>query len=1316
MSFFQRYYRQYGVRLVEHLKNPPIKAINEFELPRGSVFHYLPEEGGTLGIPSDHAAVRTTDRLVMVDHVEQLSTNAQEGRPRPTNVIATSLVRDYHRRHRKLKLVRNLSTNVRDERTLLVANYGLLPELYRYTQSVYSNFYQLSNIETTLWDNVIRLEKEVGRYHVIPITLPNPLPSLRELRRVEEELTRQYIGEFSSIDRLMILSLWRWLGEHRDKSAIAKLPKNVLEKTLLLFRHENHWLVVSLQKLDEWRDGIAEDDDGDLSPKALQKRFLRVLMYLFEASSPVAIQDDSDSAKQTQKSIEPVKEEPKEPTEEDEKRAFKETFKEDDGDDELEEELNALNQRQTQRRERRQRNVFNETSDDPLRDGILERANELAEEGVISAAEYRRFEKLSERYKELPDPRTGKGSLIASSQVTAEDIDLTPTSYPDSTTVTDKTMLVSTLHDLNRRYVRDVLPKDVSNMVISLNRAGVAVTNYEVEEVADVANHYEVHTVRVTPVSGKPSTIRFRLPKVKDDGTYMANGIRFRARGQRVDTPIRKVKPERVALTSYYGKVFVERNTKVVHNYAKWLVKQLDLIAVNPEDNRLTKVKSGVLVFRETPGLPRLVTTLSEHFLSFSAGNKDFFFNYKTRMDHFGEEVVKGVEKDGMVMIGRQGRTPIVVDQDDTLYLVKEKDVEVLGKIEDIVGLERQKAPSDIIDLKVFSKTIPLGVVLAYYFGLEDTLDAFEGDIRRVASGSRLELADDEVAIRFQDETIIFSRDNRLLAMVIGGFNEYKNGLRKFSVHDFNRRDVFLNLIEGYGLANRHLKELELMRDMFIDPITEEILKEMGEPTTWFGLLLRAAELLKDDYSPAETDMAFMRIRGYERMAGAVYAELIQATRGYMLREGSPNAALDVNPFAVWTAIQNDPSITIEEDSNPIQNLKQKEAVTFMGTGGRSKVSMVGRTRVFGENDKGVISEATVDSGDVAINASMTANPNLTSLRGISRRFDPKTDSTSSLVSTSALLTPGADADDPKRVNFISIQHAQGISATGYKPTPLRTGYEHVLAHRTDDLYATTAKQPGKVKKVSKEAIVVEWKDGSEQRIELGRRFGDAGGSTFPHMVITDFKEGDAVKPGEAVAYNSNFFTPDPVNSKEVIWKAGVMCKVALVESTDTFEDSSAISEKIAKEMGTGVTKVRVLKFDFEQSVTNMVAEGEDVTPETILCTVEDAVTADNDLFNEETRDTLKLLSANTPRSRYGGQVERIEVFYNGDKDDMSSSLRDLADQYDRVLAKRRRALGQPVVTGEVGDGIRFDGQQLDVDQIAIRLYITKEEPAGVGD
>lgn len=176
------------------------------------------------------------------------------------------------------------------------------------------------------------------------------------------------------------------------------------------------------------------------------------------------------------------------------------------------------------------------------------------------------------------------------------------------------------------------------------------------------------------------------------------------------------------------------------------------------------------------------------------------------------------------------------------------------------------------------------------------------------------------------------------------------------------------------------------------------------------------------------------------------------------------------------------------------------------------------------------------------------------------------------------------------------------------------------------------------------------------------------------------------------------------------------MCKTVLMEANDTFEDSSVISERIGKELSTGTTKVRHLFFDFDQTIRNLVDVGAEVDPESILCTIEDSVTADNDLFSEDTLDTLRLLSGNTPRAKVTGTVERIEVLYYGDKEDMSESLRTLTDQADRRLAKQRRAQGKSVVTGSVDDSIRIDQKVMELDSLVVKVYITGELGASGGD
>lgn len=203
---------------------------------------------------------------------------------------------------------------------------------------------------------------------------------------------------------------------------------------------------------------------------------------------------------------------------------------------------------------------------------------------------------------------------------------------------------------------------------------------------------------------------------------------------------------------------------------------------------------------------------------------------------------------------------------------------------------------------------------------------------------------------------------------------------------------------------------------------------------------------------------------------------------------------------------------------------------------------------------------------------------------------------------------------------------------------------------------------------------------------------------------------------GDTLAYNQGYFKPDPFNNKNSVWKAGVLAKVALMEGTDTFEDSSAVSEDMAKRLGSDITKVRYIFVNFEQNVNNIVNSGDKLDPESILCTVEDSVTSDNGLFNEDNLHTLKLLSANAPKAKYAGYVDKVEVIYYGDKEDMSDSLRSLADQSDEDLAKQRRSLGQKVVTGQVEDSLRIDNKTLEMDTAVIKFFLTKEDSVDSGD
>lgn len=964
-----------------------------------------------------------------------------------------------------------------------------------------------------------------------------------------------------------------------------------------------------------------------------------------------------------------------------------------------------------------------------LEQGVMKVADRFADNGMLSAAEYRRYDKLAKSYREITvaDGTTLDKFIQIDKKVLAIDAS---SAIKDMPTIVDKTMLKSSLHDFDSRYVKKVMPKDVAAMVLNVQRAGIAVTQYQSERVEDVLGSYDAHTVRVVPVDGAASTFHFKLPTVEEDGTYTANGIKYRMRKQRGDLPIRKIAPDRVALTSYYGKVFVSRSEKKVNDYGTWLCNNVMAMGLDAADTVVTKLHPGN-VFDSDLAAPRLYSALAMNFREFCLTPMhlpevlkgrvafDLNFDHTKREALYGAEAIKTFEKDGAILVGRSAKDVsyvLVMDKNGMLYIGHQGKLLDIGSMEQLLGLESSKAPVEFAEMKVLGRNIPVAIILGYEIGLEKLMALLHVTSRRVPAGARVNLEDWEYSIVFSDETLVFSKEDREAAIVLAGFNEFHRTIRNYSVYEFDKRGVYLNVLESGGTSTRYLREIDLIYQMFVDPITRDLLIEMKEPTEFRGLLLRSCDMLLVDQHPSELDPAFMRIKGYERMAGAVYSELVKSIRAHNGRVGKSRLPIDLNPYAVWKSISQDPAVAQVSDINPIQNLKETEAVTYSGTGGRSSRSMTKHTRAYHENDMGTISESTVDSSDVAINTYTSADPQFTSLRGMSRRYKIGETGPTALLSTSALVSPGSDRDDPKRVNFIGIQHSHGVACAGYTQMSVRTGYEQVVAHRTSDLFAYTAKKPGKVVSISETGMVVQYNDGETRGIELGRRFGNAAGLVIPHSVKTELKVSQSFKEGDVLCYNDGFFERDLLNPSNVVWKAGMLVKTALMESTQTLEDSSAISERVAKLLTTKITKVKTIVVRFDQSVRKLVKLGDVLDSENILCIIEDAVTANSGLFDEQSLDTLRLLSAQTPQARAKGTVERVEVFYHGDKQDMSESLQLITAASDREMAKRNRSAGKKAYTGSVDEGFRVEGEPLSLDTVAIRVYITSDVPAGVGD
>lgn len=290
------------------------------------------------------------------------------------------------------------------------------------------------------------------------------------------------------------------------------------------------------------------------------------------------------------------------------------------------------------------------------------------------------------------------------------------------------------------------------------------------------------------------------------------------------------------------------------------------------------------------------------------------------------------------------------------------------------------------------------------------------------------------------------------------------------------------------------------------------------------------------------------------------------------------------------------------------------------------------------------------------------------------------------------------------------------IACEGYTQPIVRTGYEQVVSQRATDMFAVTAKQDGVVVDITEKGIIWQYQDGSKEGAILGRRYGNAEGSTYPHDISTLLLPGNKFKKGDNLAYNTGFFERDIMNPKSVIWKTATTARTCLYESSQTHEDSSSISAKLSARLSAKTTKVRSVVVSFKNDVRGIVKVGSEVESDTILCVVEDETTTGTDLIDDDVLETLQKLSAMAPKAKYKGVVDKIEVFYHGDKSDMSQGLRNLANLSDRNIDDVNKAASKTAYSGAVDAEYRVAGKPLMLDTAEIKFYITVHNSSGLGD
>lgn len=576
MLLYNLLFKRKGVRLPQHVMRPRVFDITNWVWPKDSVWHWSDNTALVAGPDSNDTLLKDITKKIWLYSETDLG-NHSLGHPRRLGTPMLPLVRSYLAQNKRFRRQVELDKWVQDPNSLSVVSYALLYKAYKYPRTIYTNYYRFHNTYSRIFERIKDAAQSTNiKQHFLFLQMPKRLPSVANLNLHAKRFTPKTLQDYPDDTSLMLLELWKWLSlEHRAESVIGDIPRADLERINLILMSSGQYAWYNLGVLDSFRfvEGITNPDQKvKIDPLQLQRRFLRGLMILSqtqeEANDESQDEVSEDSSEQYEKdlanldsdleALETVERVAR--TYSDRLQAKEHAHAADAADKDDSDALEPVtpksyseqvksksnnDQSKSQSKPKENPNRIKEEAQpdsgvdaDVFDTTVTEHESMTAELEVlatnnsIEASEYKRKMRLVEKTKELKINDTPAAEYL---NITDADLTIETDSIADTDIVTDKSMLSSKTSSITKKYTQQVLPKDIVSCAMAVQKAGLIVTDYEKEVQEDYCGSYETHTLRVTPIEGAASTLRFKVPVVDDRGYFKAGEKRYVLRMQRAD-------------------------------------------------------------------------------------------------------------------------------------------------------------------------------------------------------------------------------------------------------------------------------------------------------------------------------------------------------------------------------------------------------------------------------------------------------------------------------------------------------------------------------------------------------------------------------------------------------------------------------------------------------------------------------------------------------------------------------------------------------------------------------------------------------------
>lgn len=574
---YPRFYKAHGIRFLVHLKTPILSNYRELVLPRESILHWVDYEGKyPVGPTQDEPIlVKSSDRIY-VEAVSKYPDNNKDGWVVAKNNTG-GLVIKYDSENPNIKRMMKMVNDYVSKDVLPMYSYGLLSTSYRYRKYIDSELNRWYNYHYTVFQTALKTSKISDRHQFIELDVPKSFPSFQNIKKGLSGIDKTNIRYLPARDHWLIMAFWNLIAGNGNDFIFTNYELKDFNKINIIWKADDKYTIMNLGKFM----GFAHGETATIKPAKLQRRLIRMFIGINSASDGETVVDDELSAE-----VDNFSGDENEPDIED-----VDMFDDSDMEEELDDDadiqlLNPFNKKVVLNTDAMKSEVASRNFIDPSKivlddddgasdddddedaefmqaldvvaddydvestgykayipkssapDSVIEEDGaKLVKAGVMAVGTFDRFKRMAREAGNIIDPLNTNLTINESSRITKEDITINEVNPLPvvSNDLLDESMSNSSLSKFNEQYIENVYHKDVLNAVMSIQRGGLVIKDYQIDKVETVNDKYNVHKVQIETLKGHTSTLSFKVPVVETDGTFKSGGSRRYMRKQRGD-------------------------------------------------------------------------------------------------------------------------------------------------------------------------------------------------------------------------------------------------------------------------------------------------------------------------------------------------------------------------------------------------------------------------------------------------------------------------------------------------------------------------------------------------------------------------------------------------------------------------------------------------------------------------------------------------------------------------------------------------------------------------------------------------------------